>query len=145
MRQFALLFVLLFPLLAQATAQEAPGSILVPTCKTSIYVGSVTMELSPFKRTKDGYEATYKARVFPFFFLSEHGTLRIEASVNQLERLQRGEQVDFTGSAVTSSGEPRHIEGRATPSTPLAGSLKIRVSVSKSIRLAFPGSYRFGD
>ena len=40
-------------------------------------------------------ESSYAARVFPYFFYNERGTLSIEFTDEQLTRLDRGERVDF--------------------------------------------------
>jgi hypothetical protein len=124
---------------------DAYGKITVPDCKTSIYIGRVTMHMSEFLRKGDAYEARYEARVFPFFFASEHGTLRIEVNADQLMRLKKGELVSFTGSASNSDGQTRKVEGTAKASALLEGTLKIKVYVSRSIKLSFPASYRFSS
>lgn len=115
----------------------------VPPCKASIYIGIVTMTMGRFDRQGDSYVAPYQVKVMPFFFYSEHGTIRIQMDQDRIARVARGEKVSFTGLAVSSSGEKRQIEGLAEAASPLAGSLKIKVSATRSIRLNFPTSYRF--
>jgi len=113
--------------------------------KTSIYIGSVTMKLPPFIRENGVYTATYQAKVFPFFFQNESGTLSIEIPDDTLRALERGEVIHFTGHAHNDDGEERHVEGRAIPDGPnsLSGSIKVRVFVSKKIQLIFNTTYRF--
>jgi len=117
----------------------------IAEAKTSIYIGSVTMKLPPFIRENGVYTATYQAKVFPFFFQNESGTLSIEIPDDTLRALERGEVIHFTGHAHNDDGEERHVEGRAIPDGPnsLSGSIKVRVFVSKKIQLIFNTTYRF--
>ncbi|MBL9201422.1 MAG: hypothetical protein JNL39_13005 [Opitutaceae bacterium] len=119
---------------------------IAPT-KTSIYVGTVSMTTPAFTRTGDVYESGYAAKVFPWFFESESGRLRVEISDEGLRRLERGERVEFSGRAVSSTGAERRVEGHATPEAPGApqGKIKVRVFVSKRIELIFNTTYRFPD
>ncbi len=119
---------------------------IAPT-KTSIYIGSVSMTTPSFTRTGGAYESSYAAKVFPFFFQSESGRLRVEISDDMLRRLGRGERVEFTGQAVATNGDERRVEGHATPAEPGAasGRIKVRVFVSRKIVLIFNTTYRFPD
>jgi hypothetical protein len=115
----------------------------VEPVKTSIYIGYVKLSMPVFTRTRAGYEASYTASVFPFFFWSEHGQMTIEASDDELQRLARGETVLFKGQAENSDGETRSIIGRAIPQDATQGKLTIRLFVSKRIQLVFSTTYRF--
>ena len=119
---------------------------IAPT-KTSIYIGSVSMTMPSFARTDGAYESSYTAKVFPFFFQSESGRLRVAISDEMLRRLERGERVEFTGQAVATNGDQRRVEGHATPEAPgvPSGKIKVRVFVSKRIELIFNTTYRFPD
>jgi len=117
--------------------------VVVDPAKTSIYVGSVTMSFTPATRTAGAYESNYSARVFPYFFMSEKGKLVLDAPDEALRKLARGEVVDFTGRGVSTSGEARRFEGRATPADATTGKLKVHVFVSKRIDLIFNMTYRF--
>jgi hypothetical protein len=126
----------------QATAAQH-RFVDVPPVKTSILLGSVLLEPGRFERKEGGYVATYRVRVFPFFFYNERGDLRIELSEEQLALVGRGERVSFKGRAVNSEGEPRAVSGTATPSDPGGGALKISIAVSKRLKLSFETTYRF--
>jgi hypothetical protein len=119
---------------------------IAPT-KTSIYVGTVSMTMPDFTRANGAYESSYAAKVFPWFFQSESGRLRVEISDEMLRRLERGERVEFTGKAAATNGDERRVEGHATPESPGAphGKIKVRVFVSKRIELIFNTTYRFPD
>lgn len=132
---------------AQETAPNAYrpawGRVDIPPVKTSIYIGSVTLTMTPLLRQGDGYDCTYAAKVFPFFFENENGKLRIDMSHEQLAKLERGETIQFTGHAENNDGEPRRVEGRAVPTDGTSGNIKVRVFISKKIELIFNTTYRF--
>lgn len=115
---------------------------IAPT-RTSIYIGLVSLTMPDFVRLEGRYESTYAAKVFPYFFSNETGRLGIDFSDAQLERLARGETVEFTGSATNHEQAARRVEGKATPTDALSGKLKVRVFVSPKIELIFNTTYRF--
>ena len=143
---FGLLSAFAFPLRGLA-GETAPlvryEHVEIAPAKTSIYIGSVTMTMPTFARTKGVYEATYTAKVFPFFFYNETGRLYVEVSDEQLRRLEHGEAIDFIGRGVRDDGVERRVEGRATPTDANGGKLKVRVFVSRRVELIFNTTYRF--
>ncbi len=136
-------------LAATALAAELPldryNRVDIADAKTSIYIGSITMKLPTFVRENGVFSAPYQAKVFPYFFYNESGTLSIAIPDETLRALERGEVIHFTGQAFNDDGEERHVEGRAIPDGPnsLSGSIKVRVFVSKKIQLIFNTTYRF--
>ena len=134
------------PEAASATAPPDAqyARVTVAPCKTSIYIGTVSLAVPPLARRDGTYASEYRARVFPFFFFSEHGSLAIDLPDEDLHRLLHGEIVQFKGHAVSSAGEGRRIEGRAVPDGPGAdhGRIKIRVWAGK-VELIFNSVYRF--
>jgi hypothetical protein len=139
-------------ILATTTPAGAPhgnhnAEVTIEPAKTSIYVGTVSLTMLPLTRHDGVYTTDYTARVFPFFFYSEKGSISIEFSDGQLRQLRSGETVKFKGHARKSSGTPRRIEGRAVPdsSDPTHGKIKVRVGVSKRIELVFNTVYRFSE
>jgi hypothetical protein len=128
-------------------AEPAPGrfdTVTIPTVKTSIYLGSVTLNAPAFTRQGSDYSSTYSARVFPFFFASEKGRITVTFTAEDLARLAKGEVVDFKGEGRNEDGEIRHVEGRATPADAASGKIKVRIWVSPRIELIFNTTYRFG-
>jgi len=111
--------------------------------RTSIYIGSIGMTMEPFVRQNGGYASTYHAKVRPYFFYNEHGTLFIEVSNDALQRLRRGEPIEFEGHAFRDDGAKRGIAGRAVPADATSGKIKVRVFVTKKIELIFNTTYRF--
>jgi hypothetical protein len=129
-----------------ASAASPHDTVILETSKTSIYIGSVTLTMTPFKRSGAVYSADYKARVIPYFFSNEKGHLWVNFDDDQLARLDRGERVNFTGRAENTDREERRIEGFATPSAPgsKSGKIKVKVFVTPKIELIFNTTYRFG-
>ncbi len=128
------------------TAPAAPpyDKVAVETSSTSIYIGKVTLEVAPLTRQNGVFSGDYKANVFPYFFMSEHGTFRMNVSDNDLARIAKGETVDFTGEAENSGREARSVTGRAVPDDATHGKIKVRIFVTKKIQLIFNTTYRFG-
>lgn len=132
---------------AASAAEGLPGpayaEATVDKVRTSIYVGSVTLEMPPFRHIRGGYESTYSARVFPYFFYNERGRITIDLPDDHLRRLAAGERVDFIGHARNLEGEPRRVEGHAVPEDAVSGTIKVRIWVSPKIELIFNSRYRF--
>lgn len=117
--------------------------VVVEPAKASVLIGSVTMTFAPATRKAGAYATDYSAKVFPFFFLGEEGKLVLDAPDQTLQRLARGESVDFSGRGVSTSGAERRFEGRATPTNATGGNLKVHAFVSNRIDLVFNMTYRF--
>jgi len=132
-------------LVARATGDAALQRyerVEIGRAKTSIFVGSVTMHLTPFLRKEGYYRANYAAKVFPYFFMNEQGWIAIELPDEKLHQLAKGETIQFAGRGMNDAGEERHIEGRAVPADASTGKIKVRVFVSKRIQLIFNTTYR---
>ncbi len=133
----------------RARATERPiaayDRVEIAPTKTSIYLGSVSMTMPTFVRKNGSYEATYAAKVFPFFIGSEKGSMTITLTDEALRKLEKGETIEFSGRATNTDGDERRIEGKATPADAQTGKLKVRVFVSKRIELIFNTTYRFRE
>ncbi len=127
---------------------EAPlaryDRVEIAPAKTSIFIGNVTLTLTPFARKPGLYHSDYHAKVFPYFFYSESGWIAIEVPDEALQQLARGETIQFKGRGMSDDGDERHIEGRAVPTDANSGKIKVRVFVSKRIQLIFNTTYRIG-
>lgn len=119
--------------------------VTVEPVSTSIYVGSVSLAVTPFIRQAGVYHSNYVAKVFPYFFWGERGWIAIDMSDADLRRLALGEVVQFKGRGRNDDGEERHIEGRAVPADAHSGKIKVRVFVSKRIQLIFNSTYKIGS
>ena len=124
-----------------ATATIEWSTVAIESMKTSIYIGNVTLTTSEFKRDGDQYTATYEARVWPWVFWSETGRITIRLPAADIERLERGERVEFVGDAANHKSKPRHITGRADRTSDGAGKIKVRIGVDDT-ELIFNGIYR---
>jgi len=103
------------------------------------------MTMPAFTRKGHVYTSTYVAKVFPYFFYNEEGTLAITVTDEMLRHLEQGQVVEFSGRGLSSNSEERRIEGKATPLDTVSGRIKVRVFVSKRIQLIFNTTYRFGS
>lgn len=147
---FASLWLVAF---RQATASEttptggssAYAQVDVASTKTSIYIGTVSMTMPTFVRRGDNYETQYTAKVFPYFFYNEKGSLTVKITDAQLDQLAHGQTITFTGRGVRDDGTPRPVEGKATPIDAKSGKLKVHVAVSKRVDLIFNTTYRFRE
>lgn len=117
-------------------------SVTIAPVKTSIYVGTVTLTTSEFRRNGDKFNASYEAKVWPWFFWSETGRITITLPSTDLEKLGRGERVEFTGEAFNHKNKPRHVTGRADRTDATAGAIKVRIGVDDT-EIIFNGTYRF--
>ena len=116
----------------------------VAPMKTSIYVGSVTLSTKTFERHGSTLSTTYDAKVFPWFFWGETGTITITLTDADLAHLAKRETAEFTGEAFNHKNKPRHVTGRAQPTDSTSGKMKIRIKVD-DIELIFNGTYRFDE
>jgi|SRR5688572_33366851 len=138
----SLLAAAVAPVRAQpAVAVIEWGTVAIESMKTSIYIGSVTLTTSEFKRAGEEYTATYEARVWPWVFWSETGRITIKLPAADLARLQRGERIEFTGDAANHKNKPRHVTGRADRTGDGTGKIKVRIGVDDT-ELIFNGTYR---
>ena len=128
------------------TTRPAGGwdAVTVAPMKTSIYIGSVTLTAAEFRRVGDKFATTYEAKVRPWFFWSETGRASITVPQADLERLARGERVEFTGEGTNQKNKPRKITGYAERADGATGKIKVRLSAD-GIELVFNGTYRFNN
>lgn len=119
-------------------------SVSMAPVRTSIYVGSVNLITSEFHRNGDQFTATYEAKVRPWFFWNETGRITITLPYADLEKLGRGERVEFTGEAFNHKNKPRHVTGRAERTDAATGKIKVRIGVDDT-ELIFNTTYRFNN
>lgn len=119
-------------------------SVTVAPMKTSIYVGSVSLTTGEFKRVENQFSTTYEAKVWPWFFWGENGRITITLSLDDLQKLGRGERVEFTGEALNHKNKPRKVTGRAERINGATGKIKVRIGVDDT-ELIFNGDYRFNN
>ncbi len=127
-----------------APASGRHAEVTVEPAHTLAYVAEISLAMSPFVRHGNVYASDYAVKVFPFFLFNEHGRILIEISEEQLQKLDRGETVDFKGHAVNSSGKERRVEGRAVADAAGSdrGRIKVRVWLTRRIELVFNTVYQ---
>lgn len=145
MRLLLSLLLLAAPLPALAapatpTPATAWDQVRVPPMKTSIYVGTVTLVTGAFIRNGDDFTSTYEARVRPWFFWSERGTITLTVPAAELERLARGQRIELTGRAFDHRQRLRTVTGFAEGQDATSGRIKIRIQVDGT-ELIFNGTY----
>lgn len=143
LRRLYLLAGLIIAFATRSLAAEPDWSVVsVAKVKTGIYVGSVTLIASDFRRDGEVYRATYEAKVWPWFFWNETGRISIHFSPADLEKLSRGERVEFTGEAFNQKNKPRKISGHVDRGDATSGKIKVRIAVDDTA-LIFNSTYRF--
>jgi hypothetical protein len=132
--------LLLNPLAAAPLAQPEWNRVDVGAMKTSIYIGSVTLQTSAFKSEGNLFSATYSAKVFPWVFWNETGRITIKITEEDFRKLKRGERCEFSGDALNHKNKPRHVTGYADPASDGTGKIKVRIGVDDT-DLIFNGNY----
>lgn len=144
-RNIAPLLIVLFALAAPLRGAGDPlgryNVVAIKPSSTSIYIGTVSMIMPPFTRKNIVFSSTYSAKVFPYFFYNETGRIWIVIPDDDLRRVDAGNAVDFVGRAVSKSGDIRKVEGRATPTGPSGGTIRVRVFVTRRIALTYDTTY----
>ena len=115
-----------------------PSTTSVPLGKARLTVDTLTRG----KNGADGLQGGYKVEVSPLSFASEEGRLTISVSGEMLRKLAGGQEVDFAGQAVSSSGSNSSVQGTATPGKDGkdSGSIRVRID-SKKGKLIFKTTY----
>jgi hypothetical protein len=125
-----------------ADASLAPyAAVDVEPVKTWVYLASVTLSVGRFVRHGDSFTATYAAKVFPYFFYNEQGSLRIDVPDDALRQLAAGHPFDFKGNAVREDGKVRRVDGTVTPIDAGTGRIRVRLFYSRRIVLVFRTTY----
>ncbi len=115
-----------------------PATTGVPLGKARLTVDTLT------RGGKDtpGLQGHYKVEVTPISPLGEEGSLTIAATDETLRKLANGNQVDFSGQAVSTGGNKSTVQGTATPAKDSkdAGSIRVRIEGKKG-KLVFKTAY----
>jgi hypothetical protein len=139
--------ILAFAFLAVATLRGDDDGLYrfnqvnIKSSTSYYFIAAVTMTMPPFVRKNSIFSSTYSARVFPYFLFSEKGRIWIMVSEDKLRQVAKGESVDFVGRAISEDGDTRKVTGRATPTGPTTGDIRVRVFVSKRISLTYNTVY----
>jgi hypothetical protein len=147
------LIMLLVPNWASAQVSTAPPTtpgtiipkLLIDPSSTSVSLGKVSLSVDPLNHKGGVYVGDYQLKVVPYFFRSEKGTLKLEASDDTMHKLLGGIPVKFTGKASNNkNGKPKVITGNATPLTNDKGSVTFSVETDNG-PMIFKTSYHVGE
>ena len=71
-------------------------------------------------------------------------TLRLVTPLAELEKLARGERIEFSGEALNNHNKSRKVTGRADQTEDASGKIKIRIKVEDT-EVILNGNYRFNN
>jgi hypothetical protein len=130
----------LLPVFAVAAPTD---EAVVQPAKTKVYLGTMTLALTPLIRTGTRFESNYTAEFFPLAFFGEQGRFWIEATDADLAKVAKGETVTFAGEAESTDHAKHRVIGRITPKDAASGTIHVRVFVTSTAAIPFDSSYRF--
>jgi len=130
--------------LGAADEPALPAQFDLPSMKTSIYIGSVTLITGTFTLDGGRYVTTYEAKVSPWTFWSEAGDVSLTVNPGDYPRLLAGETIEITGEAKNGKGKLRTISARAQPANATSGKIKVRITASGTT-LVFNGTYTVSE
>ena len=117
--------------------------MFVDPSSTTVSHNKVTLIVQPLSHKGKFYVGSYRLKVFPYFFKSETGTLKLNAPDEGFWKFAGGTEVKFTGKARNNKGaKDKVITGKATPSDKDKGSLIFSLETDNG-RMTFKTSYHF--
>lgn len=144
-RHFILLLLWLGLGLTLSAADPVPpltwDRVTVGPMKTSIYVGSVTLQPEVLMRKGHTLTARYAVKVSPWFFWGETGEITLDVPEAELAKLAKGETAEFTGTALNHKNKTRQVTGRAQPADATTGKIKVRI-LADGYTLIFNSTYQ---
>ena len=144
-------FLVLFPngLEAQNVAPSPRMSeaverrMFVDPSSTTVSHNKVRLIVAPLTHQGKFYVGSYRLKVFPYFFKSETGTLKLDAPDEGFRKFTEGTEMKFTGKATNNKGaKDKVITGKAMPSDEDKGSLIFSLETDNG-RMTFKTSYHF--
>ena len=119
--------------------------MFVDPSSTTVSHNKVRLIVWPLTYQGKFYVGSYQLKVFPYFFKSEAGTLKLEAPDEAVRKFGEGTEMKFTGKATNSKGaKDKVITGKATPSDKDKGSLIFSLETDNG-RMTFKTTYHFAD
>ena len=117
--------------------------MFVDPSSTTVSHNKVRLIVGPLTHNGEFYVGSYQLKVFPYFFKSETGTLKLDAPDETGRKFAAGTEVKFTGKARNNTGaKAKVITGKATPSDKDKGSLIFSLETGNG-RMTFKTSYHF--
>jgi hypothetical protein len=117
--------------------------MFVDPSSTTVSHNKVRLIVAPLTHQGKFYVGSYRLKVFPYFFKSETGTLKLEAPDEGFRKFTEGTEVKFAGKATNNKGaKDKIITGKAKPSDEDKGSLIFSLETDNG-RMTFKTSYHF--
>jgi hypothetical protein len=117
--------------------------MFVDPSSTTVSHNKVRLIVGPLTHQGKFYVGSYQLKVFPYFFKSETGTLKLDAPDEGFRKFADGTEVKFTGKATNNKGaKDKVITGKAKPSDKDKGSLIFSLETDNG-RMTFKTSYHF--
>ena len=117
--------------------------MFVDPCSTTVSHNKVRLVVGPLTQEGKFYVGSYQLKVFPYFFKSETGTLKLDAPDEGFRKFTEGTEMKFTGKATNNKGaKDKVITGKAMPSDEDKGSLIFSLETDNG-RMTFKTSYHF--
>ena len=118
--------------------------MFVDPCSTTVSHNKVRLVVGPLTQEGKFYVGSYQLKVFPYFFKSETGTLKLDAPDETLRKFAEVTEVRFTGKATNNQrGKTKVVIGKAMPFDKDKGSLTFYLETDNG-RMTFKTTYHFG-
>lgn len=125
-----------------AQAPELPRVLLIERSTAPASLGlKATLTVGPLKRRGNQFAGSYQLTTSPLPLANEKGLLQVTLPPDALSRLNARRPLEFTGRATSESGNPRTIQGVATPARADGGTIQMDVK-SDRLKLRFATTYR---
>ena len=125
--------------------QTIKRRMFVDPSSTTVSHNKVRLIVGPLTHQGKFYVGSYQLKVFPYFFKSEAGTLKLEDPDESVRKFEKGTEVKFRGKAKNNKGaKDKVITGKATPSDKDKGNVIFSLETDNG-RLTFKTSYHFAE
>ena len=124
----------------------AVRELRIDPATTGVPFGQAKLTVDPLVRAGakggDDLRGGYKVEITPISFAGENGSLTIAISDDQLRKLAGGQEIAFTGQAVSTDGNNSNVHGTATPAKDAkdTGAIRVRIESRKG-KLVFKTTY----
>ena len=119
--------------------------LIIDPSSSSVSLGKAYLTVDPLVHKGKLYVGDYQLSVVPYFFMSEKGTLELDASDDVLRKFLGGAVAVFTGKASNNKqGKPKVITGKISPSTKTGGGVTFSVQTDNG-PMVFNTSYHLGE
>ena len=144
MNKFCCLLSLLLIGVAGSLRAAGDGEVkemhIDPSTTRVAAIGQARLSVETLAHREGGFRGPYKVEVKMLPVGDEEGQFTITLSDANLRKLTGGEEVSFTGEAVSQDGNHSEVRGTATPGSGDSGAIRVHVE-SKKGKLVFNTTY----